>query len=199
MIPAERSQKRASRSQSQSRAVWGRSGRVYRAVRCDDPGPARAPRLEESVRVQADQVSDDELQLALLPPSPPGASLTSLGSKAYTLTWCPQSSELTAQSAFPFRLQASTVRGFPPIDKSYLVRVRTETADSCLLSPISHRRLTDHIGVANALSVEVTDDIGIKSAPTISYQQRGTTEPDGAWDTLLMTRRRLRRMTPVSV
>lgn len=154
---------------------------------------ARTSCLEESVRVQADQVSDDELQLALLPPSPPGASLTALGPKAYTLTWCPQSSELTAQSAFPFRIQASTVRGFPPIDKSYLVRVRTETADSCPGDPpvISHQRPSDYIGVANvALSVEVTDDLGIKSAPTISYQTVARGAPpslDGAWDTILMT------------
>ena len=149
--------------------------------------------LETDVKVQSDQLSADEIQLELLPPSPISAMLMPSVPKTYHLTWCPRDDEVAVQTNFPFVIRASApTRGLPPIDKRYLVRVITQASDQCPGSPptINHQPPNDYVGVANlTLRIDVTDDLGIKSAPTVSYQitAAGTITPDeGRWQTILM-------------
>ena len=154
----------------------------------------QTPCLGVDVKIQSDQLSAEEIQLSLLPPSPVSATLMSSIPKTYRLTWCPQDDEVAVQTNFPFVIRASApTRGLAPIDKRYLVRVITQASDQCPGAPptISHLPPADYTGVANlALDIEVTDDIGIKSAPTVSYQIEafGAAAPLGDdWQTILMS------------
>lgn len=154
---------------------------------------SETPCLELAVRVQSDALSDHEINLSLAPPSPLTASLHSDGPKSYRLSWCPTPEDVSTQTNFPFIIRATTTRGLPPIDKRYLVRVRSQGSTDCPgTSPtISHMPVFDYVGVENIrLSVFVEDDIGIKSAPTVSYQfapVSSQTPVENAWDTVIMT------------
>jgi hypothetical protein len=149
--------------------------------------------LEADVKIQSDQLSAEEIQLSLIPPSPMSATLMPDLPKTYRLSWCPQDAEVAVQTNFPFVIRASTTRGFPPVDKRYLVRVRTQTSEQCPGEPprLTHQTPANYVGVANlALSIDVTDDIGIKSAPTVSYQMTdvGSAAPrEDRWQTILMS------------
>ena len=149
--------------------------------------------FETAVRVQADALSDAEISVALTPPSPSSAFLTPSGPKSYQLSWCPQPEELSSQANFPFVLRATTTRGLPPVDKSYLVRTRSTTSQDCPGVPpsVTHMPPLDYVGVENIqLSIEVMDDIGVKSAPTVTYQvapRDAQVPPTEFWETLIMT------------
>jgi len=130
--------------------------------------------FETTVAIQADQLAPEEIDVILAPPSPVGATLVSDGLKRYRLTWCPQPEEVTNQVNFPFILRASTTRGFPPIEKRFLIRLRSETSSDCpgAAPTLTHVPQSSYRGINNLeVNLEVTDDIGVKSAPTLFYQQ----------------------------
>lgn len=149
--------------------------------------------FETNVVVQADQLAPEELNVVLAPPSPTTASLISNGFKSYRLTWCPQSQETTNQVNFPFIFKATTTRGFAPIEKRFLVRLRSTSRSDCPGSApnLNHQTLMDYQGVNNLkVELEVTDDIGVKSAPTLFYQavstQLSTGPSPSDWTSVVM-------------
>jgi hypothetical protein len=130
------------------------------------------PCLEEDVVIQADLLSDQELNVILID-APMEASLTPAGAKRYRLSWCPSPTQMTSQTVYPFLIRATNSRGLPNADKQYKVRLRRGSDTPCPGDPpiINHTQIMDQRGVANyEIRVQVSDDIGIKSAPTLSYQ-----------------------------
>ena len=148
--------------------------------------------FETAVTLVADQFVPEEINVQLIPPSPSNASLTPNGAKRYLLTWCPSRDEVNNQVNFPFIFRATNTRGLEPIDKRFLVRLRTEARTDCPGSPpsIRHLPINDYRGVQNVeVLIEVSDDIGVKSAPTLFYQILSNSpgvSPSEQWDSLVM-------------
>ena len=175
-----------------SNGQWGRF--------TEPVGEAAVLNLDEAtcfvttVAIQADQLAPEEIDIVLAPPSPSNASLIAEGFKRYRLTWCPEPQAGTNQVNFPFVFKANTSRGFPPFEKRFLVRLRSSTSDNCPGSAptINHQVPEDYRGVENVeLELEVSDDIGVKSAPTLFYQiiptQNNAQGPDAnAWTSIVM-------------
>lgn len=150
--------------------------------------------FETTVAIQADQLAPEEINVNLAPPSPNNASLIADGFKRYRLTWCPDPQASRNQVNFPFVFRANTTRGLPPFEKRFLVRLRSSTSSNCPGSAptISHQAPLDYRGVENLrLELEVTDDIGVKSAPTLFYQVLNSQTAalglsDDAWTSVVM-------------
>ena len=159
--------------------------------------------FETTVSVEADQLAPEEISVMLAPPSPSSASLIADGFKSYRLTWCPEPQASNNQVNFPFVFRANTSRGFPSFEKRFLVRLRSSTSANCPGSAptLNHQVPADYRGVENLeLELEVTDDIGVKSAPTLFYQivssQNPTQAPDvNAWTSIVMNGQFMNGMT----
>ncbi len=155
--------------------------------------------FETAVVIVADQFVPEEINVQLVAPSPINATLTSNGLKRYQLIWCPVREEISNQVNFPFILRATNTRGLPPIEKKFLVRLRSEAGAECPGAPpsISHQPLPNYSGVNNVvINVDVSDDIGVKSAPTLFYQlvpvideldPNQMSGPSDDWDSSLMS------------
>ena len=156
--------------------------------------------FESNVALIADQFVPEEITVQLIPPSPASATLSPSGPKRYLLTWCPARDEVNNQVNFPFVFRATNTRGLEPIDKRFLVRLRAEASADCPGAPpsIQHNPIEDYRGVQNVdVVINVSDDIGVKSAPTLFYQSlplgvSGSTAevsnltPTDQWDSLVM-------------
>jgi hypothetical protein len=149
------------------------------------------PCLETQVSLEANTLSADELSLSLGADAPPTMTLTREVAKRYRLAWCPSPEEISARSQYPISLIASNSRGMPNVEKRYLIMIQGVRAENCPGQPptLSYEALPNQRGAANlTLYAEVTDDLGIKGTPTLSYQLTEVDQmtPQGEWVRVVM-------------
>ncbi len=144
--------------------------------------------LSAPVSLQADSFEASELSLSFGAPPPSGMTLDPHGLKRYTLSWCPSPSQLSERSQYPLMLVATNSRGLPPVEKRLLVRIINARGASgvCAGAPptLTYAPLSEQYGARNTdVRVTVWDDLGVKGAPTLSYELAPLSqmEPSGAW------------------
>jgi hypothetical protein len=144
------------------------------------------------VRVKADHLPSEQVQIELVQPAPVGAMLLPEGpSKSKRFSWTPTEAQLNESLSHRITFRAREVGGDVPTDKPFLVRFKRNAAAGCPGEPpmIMHEPPSEFRGPLNySLTIRVTDDLPeLKLPPVITWidAAEGTPRPDdpGAWRT----------------
>ena len=122
--------------------------------------------------VEAPRLRSDQIEISLSPPSPVGAILNIAGPKQASLRWCPTEAEMMNSLSHPFLFEARG-EGGELAQKSYLIQLRLPADESCPGAgpEIFHEPLPEQRGVLGyTIEIELTDDLPIVLAPSLSYQ-----------------------------
>lgn len=147
------------------------------------------PCLEADIVLEASSLNADELFLTLGPEAPAGMMVANEGSKRYKLSWCPSQEQLSSMAQYSVSLIASNTRGLPNVVKRLLILIRSQGSNhDCVgnAPTIMYRPFDTQSGLSNVeIEAVISDDLGIKSAPTLSYQYGVA---GNSWTTVVMFR-----------
>ena len=132
----------------------------------------REPCLSFEVEVRDDDSSRVEIRERK--ELPEGATLTMDGPKRAYLDWCPTPDQAAAQERWTIQLEADD-GDHPPTEHDFIAVLRAGMKEDCpgepprvsIVSPSSRERISS--GSGYTVSLDVSDDIGLRDAPLVYY------------------------------
>lgn len=125
------------------------------------------------VRVQADLIPDDEVELRLADPAPAGANLFPPDpGKSKQFSWCPSPEDLDRSLSHTVAFEARRLNDDQPVVKRFLLRFKRNAGANCPGAPpvIDHAPPGAFSGPLNyEIQATITDDVGFKSPPILAF------------------------------
>ncbi len=142
---------------------------------------------ELRVLVKADNIPNDEVEITLEEPAPPGATLSGNG-KERVFFWCPDEATLDQSLSHTIIFSARRKGGDTAVTKRFTVRFQRTAGAGCAGDPptIEHRPPGSFSGPLNyEIEAVITDDVGFKEPPYVLFtsEDPGESVDTSGWQT----------------